>query len=285
MKGDVVAKVAGLLGSDVVSSDSLGGGCIADARRLTLKNGRILFCKSGTSADSFEKEAHGLMELAKPGVIKVPEVIFFDEEILLLEYIQQGRRNNHFFHNFGEALARLHQYKGERFGFYEDNFIGATVQLNDSEGSLPLNWATFYFKKRIYYQYELAVKNGYDDGTLRRLISKLEDRIESMIGDDEAPALLHGDLWGGNFMVSGNGEAVLIDPAVYYGHREADLAMTTLFGGFDHAFYVAYQQQYPLKPGWEYREGLYQLYHVLNHLNLFGSGYYSQSIALLKRYV
>ena len=127
---------------------------------------------------------------------------------------------------------------------------------------------------------------GNSTPELRKAISKLEERIEEIIGDsEEKPSLLHGDLWSGNFMVNENGETVLIDPAVYYGHREADLGMTKLFGGFSNEFYKSYNETYPLKDGYEYRENIYKLYHVLNHLNLFGGGYYSQAISLIKFYI
>ena len=133
---------------------------------------------------------------------------------------------------------------------------------------------------------KLAEANGYGSAELSSTFSKLEDNFDIILnGSEEAPTLLHGDLWGGNYMVDSEGMPVLIDPAVYYGHREADLAMTQIFGGFSPEFYRAYHQEYPLKAGWEYRQNIYKLYHILNHLNLFGSGYYGQAIQLMKYYV
>ena len=135
------------------------------------------------------------------------------------------------------------------------------------------------------YQYKLAEKNGYATQELRAGISKLENKIEKILaGSEESPSLLHGDLWSGNYMIDENGDACLIDPAVYYGHREADLGMTKLFGGFNSEFYKSYNENYPLPDGYDYRENIYKLYHVMNHLNLFGGGYYSQAISLINYY-
>jgi fructosamine-3-kinase len=148
------------------------------------------------------------------------------------------------------------------------------------------NWLTFYFDKRLLTQFKLAEKNGYVDDQFSSLFKNLENKLPNILaGSEEPPSLIHGDLWQGNFLISPSGEPVLIDPAVYYGHREAELAMTKLFGGFPESFYNAYKLAYPLKPGYEYREGIYSLYHVLNHLNLFGSGYKSQAISLMKLYL
>ncbi|NWF49767.1 MAG: fructosamine kinase family protein, partial [Ignavibacteriaceae bacterium] len=163
---------------------------------------------------------------------------------------------------------------------------GSNPQINIPDEKEKLNWTLFYFNKRILFQLQLAERFGNATEELRKAISKLEDKIEDIIkGSEEKPSLLHGDLWSGNYMVDENGNAVLIDPAVYYGHREADLGMTKLFGGFSSEFYRAYNETYPLEDGYEYRENIYKLYHVLNHLNLFGGGYYSQALSLIKYYV
>jgi fructosamine-3-kinase len=149
-----------------------------------------------------------------------------------------------------------------------------------------LNWTEFYFNKRLLYQYNLAEKNGYAGEELQRAFSQLENKIYLVLKDSNAiPSLLHGDLWSGNYITDETGNACLIDPAVYYGHREADLAMTKLFGGFDNRFYSAYNEEYPLDNGYEFRENIYKLYHVLNHLNLFGTAYYQQALSLIKYYL
>ncbi|MFC0877004.1 fructosamine kinase family protein [Saccharicrinis sp. FJH2] len=275
-----------ILNSEIIEERSLGGGCIANARKVKLANGMTVFVKSGTSPESFRLEANGLKELTKAKAIKIPEVLHFDSEMLVTEYIEQGSKKRDFFETFGQQFARLHQFHASEYGFFEDNYIGATAQSNLAKGEERTDWLTFFFNKRLKFQFELALSNGYGDSRFQKLFSKLADKLPEIIGESaEEPALLHGDLWGGNYMADPEGYPVLIDPAVYYGHREADLAMTKLFGGFNPDFYTAYNAEYPLKEGWEYRENIYKLYHILNHLNLFGSGYYTQAVHLMSYYV
>ena len=233
----------------------------------------------------FLNEANGLNELAKSKTIRVPQVLAAERNFLLLEYIASGRKKPDFFESFGKAYAEMHRFTKDTFGFYEDNFIGATPQVNKAQGKSQNNWTTFYFNNRLLYQYKRAEQNGYATEEFRKAFTQIENRIESILkGSEEPPTLLHGDLWGGNYMVDQQGEPVLIDPAVYYGHREADLAMTKLFGGFTNAFYSSYDAHYPLKEGYAYRENIYLLYHVLNHLNLFGMSYYHHAMQLMKWY-
>lgn len=273
-----------ILGEEPVGMSSVGGGCIADSQRITTLSGKKFFLKQGFTNGMFEKEAHGLQELSIPGVIRIPKVINVGADYLILEHIEGGARKKDFFEDFGHKFALLHQYSAPKFGFFEDNFIGSTPQKNTPSDAEATNWPLFYWNNRLFFQFRLAEKNGYADQQLKSLISKLENRLEKILeNSEEPPALLHGDLWGGNYMTDESGNPVLIDPAVYYGHREADLAMTKLFGGFSKVFYEAYNETYPLKPGFERREPAYLLYHVLNHLNLFGSGYYGQAIQLLKQ--
>ncbi len=272
----------------ITGTTPLSGGCISSAYKLKLNNKQELFFKHNPSVSDkmFIAEAHGLQELKKSGAIRIPEIIMYDDDFILLEFIQQGNKSNNFFRDFGRNFALMHKYSSENYGFYEDNFIGSNKQTNIPVGSEKENWSSFYFNKRILYQLELAEKLGYTTSELKEGIEKLEEKIEEIIGiNNEQPSLLHGDLWGGNYMVDENGNACLIDPAVYYGHREADLGMTKLFGGFSSEFYEAYNETYPLQDGYEYRENIYKLYHVLNHLNLFGRGYYSQAISLIKYYL
>lgn len=233
----------------------------------------------------FIKEAHGLSELKRPDAIRIPDVILFDKSFILTEFISQGSKSKDFWENFGSKFAGLHKFKNAGFGFYEDNYIGSNIQPNIPEGDEKGTWTQFYFNKRLLFQFRLAEKNGYSTSELRKGFFLLENRIEKIMeGSEEEPSLLHGDLWSGNFMVDEKGEACLIDPAVYYGHREADLAMTKLFGEFSSEFYNAYNESYPLPAGYNFREGIYKLYHVLNHLNLFGKGYYSQAVSLIQKY-
>lgn len=267
---------------------SVSGGCISDAYMLNLSKGNDLFLKVNSSgnSDMFIKEAHGLQELKKADAIKIPDVISFDRNYILLEFIHSVRKQNNFSEDFGRKFALMHKYSNQYFGFYENNFIGSNPQVNIAEENEMENWTEFYFNKRIIYQLKLAEGYGNSTSDLRNAIKKLETKIESIISDEtEKPVLLHGDLWGGNYVVDNEGFACLIDPAVYYGNREADLAMTKLFGGFDSKFYNAYNELNPLSEGYEHRENIYKLYHVMNHLNLFGSGYYGQCMNLINYYL
>ncbi len=276
----IKARIEKKLGSKIKSFNSLSGGCISDAFKFTTDNGSNFFLKYNSSAsnDMFIKEANGLKELSKANTLRVPEVLSFNDDYILLEFISTGSRKKNFFEDFGRRFAEMHKYTSNEFGFFEDNFIGSNPQINIPDEKEKNDWVSFYFNKRILFQLQLAEKLGNSTDTLRKGVSKLENKIEEIIGGStEKPSLLHGDLWSGNYMVDENGNAVLIDPAVYYGHREADLGMTKLFGGFSSEFYRAYNE--------DYRENIYKLYHVLNHLNLFGGGYYSQALSLIKFYI
>lgn len=284
----IKSRIETKLGQKIKGMSSLSGGCISDAYKITTSDNSNFLLKyhPGISDDMFEREANGLKELAKPNSIRIPDVLGVDKDYILLEFISSGSKKKNFFEDFGRRFAEMHKYTSDEFGFYEDNYIGSNIQDNIPDENEKQNWVSFYFNKRILFQLKLAEKLGNSTPELRKAISKLEERIEEIIGDsEEKPSLLHGDLWSGNFMVNENGETVLIDPAVYYGHREADLGMTKLFGGFSNEFYKSYNETYPLKDGYEYRENIYKLYHVLNHLNLFGGGYYSQAISLIKFYI
>ncbi len=270
----------------IIKMENLSGGCISNAYKIIVENGDDLFLKinGNVPADMFKCEANGLNELRKANAIKVPEPIIYSEKYIVTEFIKSSIISSGFFKNFGRNFASMHKYKGNSFGFYEDNYIGSNPQKNLTKGNE--DWIEFYFNNRLFFQFKLCEKNGYASGELRSLFKKLEDKIQYILKDSsDEPSLLHGDLWSGNYMISDNGEACIIDPAVYYGHREADLAMTKLFGGYPEEFYKSYDEVYPLEDGWEYRENIYKLYHVLNHLNLFGGSYYLQAISLIKFYI
>lgn len=274
-------------GKTIQNVSSLSGGCISNAYKITLSDKKSFFLKMNDSVtnDMFVKEAHGLEELKKADAIRVPEVLEYDNSFLLLEFIEQGKQSNTFFEEFGRKFVELHRFSNNYFGFYEDNYIGSTVQKNIPSENEKNNWNHFYFNKRLLFQYKLAEKNGYATPELKEGILFLEKIFEKILSEsEEPPSLLHGDLWGGNYITDENGNAAIFDPAVYYGHREADLAMTKLFGGFSSRFYDAYNESFPLSAGYKYRENIYKLYHVLNHLNLFGSSYYSQGISLINSY-
>ena len=274
----------------IVSSRSVGGGCINDAQHVQLADGRNYFLKSNSArlAVMFEREAEGLQALGECGAIRIPQPIAngttTDGQLsfLVLEWIQAGRARADSSRQFGRELARLHrQATAPRFGFSHDNFLGSTPQVNDWSA----DWCEFWSEFRLGYQFRLAAENGHADAEFRRLSQHVLAATQTLIEEPiEPPALLHGDLWGGNYLYDEQGAAVLIDPAVYYGRREAELGMTRLFGGFDSQFYAGYEEIWPLAPGAETRISFYQLYHVLNHLNLFGASYRSQSLALMRRF-
>ncbi len=279
---DVLVQVAAFLNDEIITSQEAAGGCIAQSSIIRTISGKTYFLKQGFNNGMFKCEANGLLEIEKANCIRVPKVIMVEDEFLLLETVQEGRKSTRVMFDFGRDFAKMHMFKAEEYGFFENNFIGSNQQINTHKEK----WDDFYFTNRLLYQYKLAEKNGYVTKELESKFLKLESQISNILeGSEEEPCLLHGDLWGGNYMVDENGKGVLIDPAVYYGHREADLAMTKLFGGFSSDFYQGYQDWYPFQEGYNYREGIYLLYHVLNHLNLFGSGYYSQTMSLLSQYV
>jgi fructosamine-3-kinase len=277
-----VALVESLVSDKIVDAAGVGGGCIADARRVRLASGRTVFVKQAAALpdDAFAAEAAGLRALAACGELRIPQVVAVDPKALVLEWVDTARPGSGFMARFGRAFAALHRITGDAYGFDCDNYLGRTPQPNPSRGG---DWSSYFFEERIAYQLRLAERHGYADDALRRAVAELENRIDDLLaGSEEPPTLLHGDLWGGNYLADAQQRPVLIDPAVYYGHREADLAMTRLFGGFTHEFYAAYEEAFPLSPGERRRRPLYESWHLLNHLNLFGSSYYSQSLAALR---
>ena len=260
LSGERVKSCRPLSGTNFVGSFRVETSRRSYFLKCSKKKCRIFFC-----------EAHGLEEMARTRSIDVVRVIGATDHILLLEFIESVSRKRNFFEDFGASLAKMHRYTSSTCGFFEDNFLGATPQPNLNPNSL--SWASFFWQKRLLYQCRLGVKNGLVDGRLERDILNLESPALDLLNTYEPPSLLHGDLWGGNFMVSAKGRACLIDPAVYYGNREAELAMTHLFGGFPPEFYHSFKKSFPLEEGGERRLQLYQLYHLLNHLNLFGKSY------------
>lgn len=276
-----------------VGLNDVGGGCIAAAAVATFADGSQVFVKRVTGAPGmFEREAEGLRALAATGAIRVPGVLVVGADALVLELIRSAPRKPGFFEDFGRRFARLHGHRGRTCGFVHDNFIGSSRQCNqpldgpweqaaEDDGTA---WPQFFMQRRLRFQVELAAGKAYGR-ELTQLLDRAEPLIIELLGAaPEVPCILHGDLWGGNFIADERGEVCLIDPAVYYGHREADLAMTQLFGGFEPSFYAAYEEAFPLAPGQQERLPIYQLYHVLNHLNLFGGGYLGQARRILQRY-
>ncbi|HKV96432.1 MAG TPA: fructosamine kinase family protein [Gammaproteobacteria bacterium] len=224
-------------------------------------------------------EADGLRALAECRELRVPEVTATDDGFLVLEWLDFGGKTPQAAAQLGEQLATQHRNFGAHFGWRRNNFIGATPQFNTPND----DWVSFFREHRLGFQLRLAAENGYR-GALQEQGARLMQSLPAFFaGHVLQPSLLHGDLWGGNWGVLSSGEPVIFDPAVYYGDREADLAMTELFGGFPPEFYSAYEAIWPLDAGYRTRRDLYNLYHVLNHLNLFGETYQVQSLDLMRR--
>lgn len=274
------AALAQLLGSQVSSARPLAGGDINEAHELRLADGRRVFAKSNARApaEMFPLEAQGLAWLGAARALRVPEVLGVvppsegTPALLVLELIDAGPRARDFDEQLGRGLARLHQSGAGQFGLEHDNFIGSLPQPN---APVP-SWAEFYGERRLRPLFERACARGILDGGLARSAEQLLGRLQERVGPLEPPARLHGDLWAGNVHVGSDGAPVLIDPAVYGGHREVDLAMMRLFGGFGPRVFAAYEEVWPLSPGARERVPLYQLYPLLVHLELFGTGYLGQ---------
>ena len=258
------------------------GGCIANATRIDAGKGRF-FLKWGTGdvSRTFKAEAAGLAVLAEAASpLVVPRVLEVTDRFLLMEWIEPGNRPPDFWEHFGRGLALLHQFTHSSFGFEADNFIGKTPQRNMWKES----WVDFFRACRLEPQVDLARSAGLWKSGWNEPLGRLCSRLIDWLPHHPSPSILHGDLWSGNFMVSEAGKAVLIDPAVYFGHAEADLAMTELFGGFDNRFYAAYEEISAIEAGYDERKELYNLYHLINHLNLFGASYAGGVERILKRY-
>ncbi len=229
----------------------------------------------------FEAEAKGLREIAAAGAVRVPAPVCFGvaggRAFLALEYLELAGGEGDA--RLGEQLARLHRHVGDRFGWHMDNTIGATPQINT-----PMtDWVAFFRRHRLGFQLRLAAERGLGGGLQRKGERLMADMDVLFSGHDPAPSLLHGDLWGGNRGSLTDGTPVVFDPAVYYGDREADLAMTGLFGGFGPDFYAAYRAAWPLDDGYPVRRELYNLYHILNHANLFDGGYAARAESMMDR--
>ena len=274
----------------IQSRRSVSGGDINEAYLLLLSNGKEAFLKLNSNAadNFFTAEAHGLEAMGEAGA-NVPKILAAGNtsegaRFLLLNYEKASCPARDYWPLLGEMLAGMHLANTERFveggvfGFREDNFIGATVQKNNPKPG----WIEFFRDARLGVQMKLA--DRYFDKSDRNLCRRMLDHLGDFLLEPKFPSLLHGDLWSGNVMPDRDGHPMLIDPAVYVGHHEADLAMTELFGGFAPAFYDAYHERIPKEPGYADRRDIYNLYHLLNHLNLFGSSYLASVRRILKRY-
>jgi protein-ribulosamine 3-kinase len=252
----------------------LSGGCINHAYKIQSTSGNYFFKwnLAGKYPGMFDQEASGLKLLRNAGEIYIPEVICHESDseysLIVLEYIESTNQSKNFWNNFGIALARMHKHSGDSFGLSHSNYIGSMVQYNDTHD----NWCEFFINMRLQVQIKHARDKGLIDIALIRRFENLYTHLPDFF-PVEKPSLLHGDLWSGNYMTNSHGEACIIDPAVYYGHRLMDIGMSRLFGGFNSDFYDAYLQEFTLEKNWIKAADIANLYPLMVHVNLFGSSY------------
>jgi fructosamine-3-kinase len=290
MEATVAAALAQALGDGVAGARPLGGGDINDAYEVTLDGGRCLFVKTNLQAPRamFPAEARGLAWLAEARAVRIPEVIAVSTEagpgppFLALELVRLGRPARDFDERLGRGLAALHRFGAPGFGLDHENYVGRLPQAN---GPVAGDWADFYRARRLESQLRRAVDSRRASARMKRGFERLFAGLSELVGPAEPPARLHGDLWGGNLLCDEAGAPCLIDPAVYGGHREIDLAMMRLFGGFGARVFAAYGEAFPLADGHEERVPLYQLYPLMVHVNLFGGSYVGSVEAALDRLV
>jgi fructosamine-3-kinase len=259
----------------------VGGGCINSGMVLFTQTGPSFFLKlnQGAPPDMFQREAEGLLALQVKGGPEVPEPYLYGADFLLMEDISPAAPCFSYWKDFGHALAALHSQRGSLFGFQENNYIGSTPQPNP----WTENGHDFFAQKRLLYMANLASGLGLLDRSINEGIARLASRLRALV-PEQPPSLIHGDLWSGNATTDRQGRPAIIDPAAHYGWAEAELAMTSLFGGFPGLFYRAYEEARPLEPGYQERFPIYNLYHLLNHVVLFGRGYLGQVKAILHHF-
>src|SRR5690606_11457369 len=277
----IIPDIEANLNLKIFSLTPLSGGDINDVFLMETKSGKLVIKVNSASAfpGMFEAEKVGLDALRNTNTIKIPEVFSVgsnnDITYLLLEYIPQGSERENFWRDFGEKMALLHQNTNKKFGFNNSNYIGSLPQSNE--------WCTlaseFYITQRLNPQFKMASVKGYSFKNLSAFYKKLEEIIP-----EESASLIHGDLWSGNYIIDNDGQACVIDPSVSYSHREMDIAMMHLFGGYSQLLFNTYNEIFPLKEEWKSRLGIWQLYYLLVHLHLFGSSYYRGVEKILKKY-
>lgn len=270
---------------EITQVTQLYGGSINDSYKVETKAG-IFFVKMNHQVDSskfYNCEARGLRKLKRATSLHVPKVfgVYSEEDttMLIMEFIEEGAQNEITWEHFGRGLAELHANSKDRFGLDYDNYIGSLPQSN----RLHSNWADFFRQERLEFQFNLSSEKRFIQNSTRQMLEKVYLRIEELI-PIEQPALLHGDLWSGNFKITKNGEAAIFDPAIYFGHREADIAMMHLFGGFNKRVFESYNEAFPLEKEWAERIDLFNLYPLLVHVNLFGASYVTRLNQVLKKF-
>jgi protein-ribulosamine 3-kinase len=269
----------------IVSISEVAGGSINEAYKIDSKE-KSFFVKVNDSKSSgmFESEIEGLTLLKEKSDFKIPIPVkcenYPGNSILILEYISSGAKTNNFFSTFGKTLADLHRNSHFKFGLENDNYIASLRQSNRQHQ----RWISFFVEERLDKQLKLAVDGKKVNASFRMRFEKIYDKLNDLI-PEEKPALLHGDLWSGNILSTEQETPCIFDPAVYYGHREIDIAMTKLFGGFSDLFYQSYNEAFKMENNWEERMDIHNLYPLMVHVNLFGGGYIDQVEKIIKKFV
>lgn len=267
---------------EVTQSQGIAGGCINNGARLRTTTGTRFFLKTNRNCppDMFVREVTGLKALKVTGGPRVPEPYLHGENFLLMEDLAPAPKKAGYWETFGEQMAAMHLHTHARFGFEEDNYIGSTPQPNP----WTADGYAYFARHRLGFQADLAARSGLLSASEVEDVHRLAARLKDLVPEQPA-SILHGDLWSGNATTDAAGEPAIIDPAAYYGWAEADLAMMVLFGSPDRRFFDAYQAVRPLAPGWQERFSLYNSYHLLNHLNLFGRSYHAQAMRTVRYFL
>jgi protein-ribulosamine 3-kinase len=286
---DVLEGVVELLAlgsqSSIQKFSFIGGGCINSGGKLSTSKGDFFLKWNDVNIfpHMFEAESRGLALLSRQNAIRIPQVLGYGEkevhQFLVLEYIKQEQRSSMYWEQLGIRLSHLHNATDTAFGLDHDNYIGSLRQHNTPHSS----WVDFFIEQRLTVQLKLSLDSGTGRPGWSKQSDSLFKKLPSLLPEDK-PSLLHGDLWSGNLIIDEKGEPCLIDPAVYFGNREADLAMTKLFGGFSDEFYEVYEEHSKLQQGYQQRLELYNLYPLLAHVNLFGGAYVGSVDAILNRF-
>ncbi len=267
---------------NIINQRPLSGGSINQVSCISLDNGQDYLLKSQSAAiakNTFQIEHDSLLILAQSKTLRVPVPLVCSETFIVMEFIPEGQKEEDWQEQMGRNLALLQQHTQQKeFDFYCDNYLGTSLQINTWQD----NWLSFWRHNRLELQLKLFSKQAGADDPLIKKGYRLAEKLELYLGQVDEPAvLLHGDLWFGNAMADSNGTPVIFDPACYYGHREAEFGMMRMFGDFDARCEASYAEVWPFADGYEERFKLYQLYHQLNHLNLFGNAYYSSCMSLI----
>ena len=285
---EIAAQLSQAIGRECryASHRPVSGGCINQAYMMSCRDGSDFFVKlnDANAQAMFDAELSGLQTMHDSHSIRVPQAYCSGSNkrhaYIVMQALKLGHATDASMRKFGESLAAMHRCTEQqgRFGWDRDNTIGSTEQKNRWHN----DWVSFWRDNRLGFQLKLAADNGYR-GQLQQDGEKLLTLLPALFNGSPAPSMLHGDLWSGNYAVCDDGEAVIFDPAFYYGDRESDIAMTELFGGFPANFYAAYNDSFPLPEEYSIRKTLYNSYHIINHLNLFGSSYLRQAESMMQR--